>query len=279
MSNVATIVRFTLQEAVSRRLILAGLFLSLAFVGLFGWGAHLLQQDAPTGGGAVESLAGTLMTIMGMYAVSFLSGFLALFAAVGSISGEIESGTAHAVLARPLRRAEFVVGRWLAYLLLVPAYVALMAGVLLLLTRLITGFTPPDTVRPVALLVLQATVLLSITLLGSTLLPTLANGVVAFSLFGVAWMAGIIQVIGEILRNESMLNLATAVSLLVPSDALWRAASYYLQPPTLLAASRSFDAPPFLSGTPPTLPFVIWSLAHPLVLLAVATWTFSRRDL
>lgn len=46
LSNVLTIVRFTLQEAISRKLILAGIFLSVAFLLLFWWGYSLIFQEA-----------------------------------------------------------------------------------------------------------------------------------------------------------------------------------------------------------------------------------------
>ena len=63
--------------------------------------------------------------MLGLYAVHFLSSFLALFLSVGAISSEIDSGTLHAVLARPIRRADVVVGRWLAYAGLIGVYVGL----------------------------------------------------------------------------------------------------------------------------------------------------------
>lgn len=279
------IARFTLREAISRRLILAGLGLSAAFLALFALGyafmyANVSAQTA-TRANSAQALAGlsAVLTIMGLYAISFLSSFLALFLAVGAISGEIDAGTLHALLARPLRRTELVLGRWLAYVGLTVAYVGLMVGALLLIARSISGFEPPDPTRAAALMMLQAVVLLTLSLLGSTLMPTLANGVVVFGLFGLAWLAGIVEFVGRILSNTAMLNLATVVSLVVPSDALWRGASYYLQPPLLLVASGSANGVPFLGGAPPTMALVSWALLYPLVCLGGAMLAFARRDL
>jgi Cu-processing system permease protein len=132
----------------------------------------------------------------------------------------------------------------------------------------------------VALMALASVVLLTLGLFGSTQLPTLANGVVVFSLFGLAWLAGIIEFVGNVLSNQAMVNLGIAVSLLVPSDALWRAASYYLQSPAVLAlAGPAGGGIPFASNTPPSVPFVVWTLLYPLVFLLAAIFTFSRRDL
>jgi ABC-type transport system involved in multi-copper enzyme maturation permease subunit len=283
--SVRTIARFTVQEAISRRLVLAGVLLSLAFVGLFALGFafaydRALDAAATPRGRMVPALAASLLTLLGLQAVHFLSSLLAVFLTAGSVSGEIDSGTILAVLARPVRRAEFLLGRWLAYVGLVALYVGLMAGLLLLIARLIAGYEPFDAVPAVALMALGPVGLLTLGLLGSALLPTLANGVVVLSLFGLAWLAGIIEFVGNVLSNQAMVNLGIVVSLLVPSDALWRGASYFLQSPALLAlAGPAGGALPFASNAPPSGPFVAWAALYPLALLLAAILTFARRDL
>ena len=278
------IARFTIQEAVSRRLVLAGAILSLAFLGLFTLGFSLIYHNdselsGPLSDAQAQAMFGTVMTVLGLYAIYFLAGFLALFISVGAISGEIDSGALHAVLARPLGRVEFVVGRWLAYAGLIGVYVGLMAGSLLLSAWLISGYATPDPVRATLLLMLASIVLLTVSLFGSTLLSTLANGVVVFTLFGLAWLAGIIELIGGLLSNEMMLNIGTAVSLLIPNDAIWRGASYYIQSPLFLAANSAQGGIPFAGISPPAAPLVVWGLLYPLILLGAAVLTFSRRDL
>jgi Sigma-70 region 2 len=115
--------------------------------------------------------------------------------------------------------------------------------------------------------VLETVVLLTAGLLGSTFLPTLANAVVLFSLFGLAWLGGIVEFIGQTVANQTLANLGVAVSLLFPSDAIWRAASYYLQPPTFLGEAVGRGGIPFAALTPPT------------TALLAALRTFARRDL
>src|SRR4030081_2919377 len=94
-----------------------------------------------------------------------------------------------------------------------------------------------------AITVLEGVLLLIISLFGSTLMPPLANGVIVFTLLGLAWLAGIIDCVGRLLQNapdttgsDAMLNIGIGVSLLLPSDALWRGASYYLEVPSMLGA-------------------------------------------
>src|SRR5579884_3911551 len=147
--NVWLITRFTLQEAVSRRLILAGVLISLGYLALFTLGFHFAYDRALDNATTVEArltlgLAFGTLTLFGVYVVNYLASFLALFLSVAAISGEIDSGTLHAMLARPLRRAEFVVGRWLGYACMIAVYIVAMTGLVLLVARTIAGYEVPN---------------------------------------------------------------------------------------------------------------------------------------
>jgi Cu-processing system permease protein len=280
--SVLTVARWTLKEAARRRLLLGGALLSAAFVGLFALGFAFLYGKAeatPDRSGLFVVFAAVVQTVLGLYAVQFLAAFLALFLAVGSISPDVDSGTLHAVLARPVSRTAYLAGRWLAYAGLLTAYVVVMASSLLLIARGVAGYQPVDPLRAVALIVLEAVVLLTVGMFGSTMLSTLANGIIVFSLYGLAWLAGVIEFVGQAVSNAAMTNLGIAVSLLFPSDAIWRGASYYAQTPVFLAEAALGEGIPFAATTAPTGPLLAWALAYPAVFLAGAFAAFRRRDL
>jgi ABC-type transport system involved in multi-copper enzyme maturation permease subunit len=289
---VFEIARFTLQEAVSRRLILAGVLISLSFIGLYTLGFHLAYDrsvDASTSPEARLSLsiAFAILTLFGVYVVNYLASFLALFLSVAAVSGEVDAGTLHALLARPVRRSEFIVGRWLGYACLLGVYITAMTGLVLLVARLISGYEAPDPVPALLLMLLEGVMLLTLSLFGSTFLPTLANGIVVFTLLGLAWLAGIMEFVGRLLETASestgadaLLNIGTSVSLLLPSDALWRGASYYLQSPSTLAAVGAVRGGiPFFSALPPAPALIWWALGYVVVVLGGAILTFRARDL
>jgi Cu-processing system permease protein len=296
--NVLVVARWTVLEARRRRLLLAGVILSVAFVALFAVGFFLLYQDQQralmaenpaVGAGAPaareELLAiSTILVVLGLYGVQFLAALLGLFLGVASVSPEIDSGALHAVLARPLSRLEYLLGRFLALAGLLTAYVVVMSGSLLLIARIVAGYQPGDVTRVVGLMVLQVLILLAVSLLGSTVLPTLANGVVMLVLFGLAWLGGIIAFAATIPPgNEFMANLGTAVSLLLPADAVWRGASYHVLPPSFLVASSFANGEnigiPFASTEPLAPAMLAWALAYPVACLSLAVAAFRRRDL
>jgi Cu-processing system permease protein len=294
------VARWMVLEARRRKLLLAGVVLSVAFVVLFALAFTLLyhhQQEemlngqAPEGGptGALtprEQLLflSTILVVLGLYGVQFLAALLALFLGVASVSPEVDSGTVHAVLARPLSRLDYLLGRFLALAGMLTAYIVVMSGALLLTARIVAGYQAGDTIRVVGLMILEVLVLLAVSLLGSTVLPTLANGVVMLALFGLAWLGGIIEFIGTVPPgNDLMANLGTAVSLLLPADAVWRGASYHLMPPGLLVAGslvgQGNPGLPFASTTRMAPAMLTWALAYPAACIGLAVAAFRRRDL
>jgi Cu-processing system permease protein len=267
--SALVVARWTVLEARRRRLVLAGVLLSVAFVVLFAVGFYLLYQTQERdlaqagasgfGPDAREELLAlsTILVVLGLYGVQFLAALLGLFLGTASVSPEIDSGALHAVLARPLSRLQYLLGRFLALAGLLVAYVVVMSAALLLVARGVTGFQPGDATRVVGLMVLEVLILLAVSLLGSTVLPTLANGVVMLVLFGLAWLGGIIGFVATIPPgNELMANLGTAVSLLLPADAVWRGASFHVLPTSFRSPAPSPTArrSGCRSGRPPPWP-------------------------
>ena len=284
--NALQVARWTVKEAIRRRLLVGLVVLSAVFIGLFGLGFALLYNKARASSGAdafVGTVASNVLTVLGLYAVQFLAAFLALFLSVGAISADTDSGLLHAVLARPISRAQYLFGRWLAFSGLLVVYVVAMSGALLLIARSVADYSPVGPLRTLALLTLEVLFLVSIGMLGSTVLPTLGNGVLTFSLFGLAWLGGILGFVGSIPPgNELLANLGTAVGLLLPADEVWRGASFHVLPPSFLVAGAFAGEDPGLpfASTAPIAPAMLaWALAYPAACLALAVAAFRRRDL
>jgi ABC-type transport system involved in multi-copper enzyme maturation permease subunit len=281
VNKTLRIARLTFKEAMSHRLVPAGLVVSLVYVVLFAVAYNFAQErgaQAITGqrSRVLVGIGMASLTLSGLYIVNLLSGFLALFVSVGAISSDLDSGALHALLARPMRRSQLILGRWLAYAVLIGIYVVVMTSLVLLVAAVVGDYQAPDPARAMGLMILAALFLLTLGLLGSTFLPTLTNGAIAFTLFGLGWLSGVI----EVQQNESRLNLGTTIAIFIPSDALWRSASYFVQSAGVLAASSALSAVmPILANAPPTPFLVVWGVLYPLLLLGSATLVFGRRDI
>ena len=294
MSNVATIMWLTFHEARRRRMVLAAIVLGLLFIVLYAAGfifivqeAQLIATGATMQNGEItmnEELARAgqdiglnFLSMAGLYVVHFLTIMLAIFASVDTLSGEITSHTIQAIATKPVRRWEIIIGKWLGQAAMVVPYLVLLSGGIIGSVYLLTGYLPQNILPVIGLIVLQAMVLLSLSLLGGTRLSTLTNGVGLFMLYGLAFIGSWIEQIGSLLQSKAAVNIGIVTSLLMPVEALWRLSANLMSPAIFTADKRlglMFGATSVPSGM-----MVVYAVAYALVVLALAVRAFSRRDL
>ncbi|MEA2518774.1 MAG: type transport system permease protein [Chloroflexota bacterium] len=286
MSAVVTIAQLTLTEAVRRRVIWVLIGLTILSVTLTTWGVDRLVSLARANGSSeVEIWLGvSQVLILVAFMFSFVLAMTAAFLGAPAIAGDLESGVAATMIARPVRRAELVVGRWLGLVVVVVAY-AVGSGLLeIAATHVVSGYAPPDPLTAVAFLGAQSVVLLTLALALSTRVPATAAGAICVVLFGLGWMAGVFAGIGRMFDAAPLVAAAEASRWLLPTDGLWRGTIHALEPPiaVLIAAGRGgpiADANPFFVSTAPTTVFVAWAAAWVAIVVAVAVVSLGRRDL
>lgn len=278
--NVLKIAGITFVEARWRKIAWAVILLGLAFLLVFGIGFYFMWRDVRRFNdiASISALAPVnFFLLAGFYGIAFLSVALALLISVDTIAGEIGSGTIQTVVTKPLRRWEVIAGKWLGLAVMLALFIVAMCAALVAIVSGITGYVPRNPAPAVLLIVLEGLVVLTLSILGGTRLPALANGVVIFMLYGLAFIAGWIEQFGAMLRNEAAVNTGIIVSLLIPSEAMWKRAAYLLQPPML--SNLGFDATPFGAASTPS-PLMVWyAVVYVAVGLLVAMWLFSTRDL
>lgn len=275
MSAVGVIARLTLREAGRRRILWVGLILSLVFLLIYYFGYSSIFGDLSRVSRAQQSQVLNFLSLAGLYAVNFLVTMMTVLASVDTVSGEIASGTIHTLLSKPVRRAEVLLGKWFGFAAILSLYLGLMAGGVLFIGLLVSGYVPPNVQNGVALLWLNCLMLLTISLLGGTALSTLANGVLVFGLYGVAFIGGWVESIGALLQNQTAVQIGILSSLIVPSEALWKRAAFEMQ--TALAGLISFS--PFTTPSVPSPAMIAYAGLYTLVALALAVRLFDRRDL
>ena len=288
MRAILLIARLTVAEAARRRILWVLLGLTLASVLLTTWGIERLVSLAREGDSPATELEIQIgvsqVLILVAFMFSFVLAMTAAFLGAPSIASDLESGIAHAMLARPIRRADLVIGRWLGLVAIVVAYAVLSGMLEIAAVRLVSGYSPPQPWLAVGFLSAQAIVLLTFALLFSTRLPAIASGAVCVVLFGLGWMAGVFAGVGRVFDAGALVTVAEASRWLLPSDGLWRGTIYALEPSVIIAGAlgaggERAEANPFFAATPPPTEFLLWSVAWVAGVLALATWSLSRRDL
>ena len=277
-----TIAGLTLREAMRRRVVWALLALTVVLLALSAWGfSKLVGLDTELGtmtSGEARLVASLLLNLI-MFGFSLIAAIGTAFLAGPTLAGEVESGQALAILARPVRRSAVLLGKWLGLLAFGGGYVVLAGLAQLLVVRAAVGYWPPSPVTGLALLAAQTLVLLTLALLLSSVVSPMASGIIAVGLFGATWVAGVVGGIGGALGNEGVERVGAVSRVLLPTDGLWRGAMNAFQDPIALPQMGAGEAGfPFLSDSPLTPAYLAWAAVWVAVIWGLTALSFQRRD-
>lgn len=274
----------TLKELMRRRFFAGAAVGTALLVGITGWGFAYLNNIHSAHGRPVTHLEVLTMTavllILIAYLFSFLLAMAAVFIAAPSLANDIESGVLLPVLTRPISRTAILTGKGLALALVVALYACVTGACEFFTVRAATGYGPPHPATMLWFLSLSGVVMIALSMLLSTRMPALAASIVAIALFIIARLGGIAQSIGAFYDNETVRAAGTISQLLLPSDAMWQAALYRLEPASMIVSignSRAWPGP-FFETSPPPAAMLFWTIAWIAVIAALAARSFELRD-
>ena len=273
------IARLTFREAGRRKILLAAFVLGLIYLAIYGVGFYYVNLEtmrSQGGPGIIElNQIRNFLFMAGLYVVNFLTVMMAVLTSVDTLSGEIASGTIHTLVSKPVQRWEIVFGKWLGFAGMLTLYLLLMAGGTIGLVYLISGYIAPNVLSGLGLMWMNAVLLLGVSLAGGAVLSTLANGVLVFGMYGIAFVGGWIEQIGSFIQNQTAVNVGIISSLIIPSEALWKRAAFEMQSPLVSAIGFS----PFTAASKPSQIMVLYGWIYGIFALWLAIRLFTRRDL
>jgi Cu-processing system permease protein len=282
MRSIFVITKLTMREASRRKILWAALILGLLFLIIYGLGFHFAKLDLEK---SMQLRSGMNLVLMhemynflllaGLYTVNFMIIAMSALVSIDTLSGEITSGTIQTLVTKPLHRWQIVIGKWLGFCFLLTLYLLFMVGGTMGVVYATSGYVAPHSIEGLVLLWLNSLLFLSLSLWGGSFLSTLANGVVAFGLFGVAFVGGWMEQIGSFLENPVAVNIGILSSLIFPCEAVWRRAVHLMQSPLVTRLGISF----FSSSSVPSRLMILYAVIYAGILLLSAVRRFSRRDL
>jgi ABC-type transport system involved in multi-copper enzyme maturation permease subunit len=255
-SSIAHIASNTFREAVRDRV----LYNLIAFALLLSGAAILVGQISID----IEKL---VVINLGLTAVSLFGVVIAIFIGIGLVSKEIEKRTLYTVLSRPVRRWEFIIGKFFGLAGTLTVNTFFMAiGVFAALFYVSHRFVHADALIFVALyfIILEFLIICSLALLFSSFSSPLLSAVFAFSVFVIGNFA-------EDLRNFSGMAhgitrwLVTGVAYLVPNFSAFNVI-------TSIAHGQPVAGQLILQNT-------LYALFYAAMALSGGVLIFERRDL
>ena len=256
MSRVVSISFNTFREAVRDRVLYNLIFFALLLVA-----ASLLFGQISIG---IERI---VLVNLGLTAVSIFGVVIAIFIGIGLVSKEIDKRTLYTVLARPVRRWEFILGKFLGLVGTLVVNTFLMAiGFFAALLYLVHRFQRSDGYLLVAIyfIILQFVIVTALALLFSSFSSPLLSAVFAFSIF-------IIGTFAEDLRNFAAMThgparyFAIGLAHLVPNFTALNVISSVAHDQPVAAALVVYNT--------------LYALLYSAAAIAAAALIFERRNL
>jgi ABC-2 type transport system permease protein len=279
MMGVWIMAGVTFRESARRKILWTALLAGLAFLALFGLGLHYQIADFNSGRTNVAQFLRyqvvSSMLLIGLYTVDLLAVVMTILTSVDTISGEIVSGTIHAIATKPIARWEVLMGKWVGFAGMVAAFVVITFGGTVAVGYWIGGVTPQHPVRGALLVLLECLLALTVTMMFGTWFSTLTNGVLVLGLHGVAFLGGWLEQMSGFTDSSRLVTVGVISSLLMPSEAIWRRAAFEMESP--LAGSLPFS--PFADISVPSVTMIGYAGVYLLVALAIAIYHFYQRDL
>ncbi|MDS1029738.1 ABC transporter permease [Bacillota bacterium LX-D] len=275
------IAKNTFQEIIHKKVFLLVLFLTIAFLGLYGTALYFAYKNPGSEDMLYRSLILSQLLSAGLYFASFINAFLVVVASAGAISAEIENGTLYAIIPKPIKRSSIVIGKFLGLGIMLIVYAALFFASIILLTQILshwsfTFLTTEGIIKGLLLFCLEPLILLGLGIWGTTFLPTINNGILIVMLYGLGMIGGIIEQIGALVKNTTMEQLGIASSLIMPTDAIYRKMTGDLFNTGLITFQ---GAGPFGAVNQPSNWMVVYALLYFMIFLIWGVHKFKQRDI
>lgn len=257
MSRIAAVVWNTFREAVRDRVLYNLVFFALLLIAT----AILVGQISI----GIETI---VLVSLGLSAISVIGLLISVFTGVGLVSKEIERRTLHALLAKPLRRWEFLVGKFGGLVLTLTVNTAAMAlGLLLALLYLKHSLERGDVTVFVAVyfILLKLSIVVALALLFSCFTSQLLSILFSVSLYIAGLFISEMRNLDASRIGPSMKAFLSWISYLLPN----------FQNFDVMAAAAHGKALPgqlILHNT-------LYAVLYCTIVLSAASVVFSRRNL
>lgn len=282
---VRAIVGFAFAESLRRRVFTVVAILTVVFLVLYGLGVAFafseVSDQSLTGGNLVDeqTLVGSTLFGLAMFATLFLGAVLAIFLTIGVVRGDAETGLLQPLVVRPLGRGTMLVSRWVAAALAAAAYVGIVYTIALGITLGFGDWTPDHAIAPGVLLALAVMVIAAVSVLASVFLTATAQGITVFMAFGAGLVAGLLGQIGDAINSDTLVRIADVSSYAVPFEALYQHGLYLLTSDQTGLTATVVQLGPFGGAQEAGAGLFAFTALYTAAVVAIAVRAFGRRDL
>lgn len=254
MQRILTIAGNTFREAIRDRV----LYNLVVFVLLIIASAILLGE-------LTDGQEARTIVNIGLGAMLLFGVFIAIFVGVGLVSKEIEKRTVYAIFAKPVRRSEFIIGKYVGLCLTLLVNTVVMGiGVSLALLSVGSPSLALTIWPSVFLIFLSLSLVTAIALVFSTFSTPALSALLTFFVFLIGNLSSSLNELGRSLDSAPARLVLEAV--------------YYLLPNLSLFTFRTEAALGLVPGLVMVAGAAAYALLYAAILLSIAVVIFDRRN-
>ena len=200
---------------------------------------------------------------MGLSCISLFGTIIAIFVGISLVFKEIDKKTIYTIIAKPVSRKQFLLGKFLGLILVLLINVLIMSAGVLLVILGISGTFEWNLLNAIFLIFIELMVITSIAVLFSTFSTPFLSGIFTLAFFIIGHLSEDIKKLGE--KSNGLVKFLTS-------------AVYYILPNL-----DNFNVKGrVVYDLPVGLDFYIFSIAYGIIytsiIILLATLIFERRD-
>ena len=233
----------------------------------------------------LTGVADYMMTEMGLQFSSMLLTLLTIMLSAGAVSADLETGLAHGILSRPLRRAEYVLGKLIGLAAITAAsatvFYALLLGIGAVFgLNTVVSLSAWQIIGGWLLFLTAPLAMLCLTLWGSVNLRTVPNGILMIFVYILGQAGGMVEMVGQLINSRSISVSGIFLSVISPFHMLYITCQNFLLPSAGVLQNAARIAGGLTgSGAPPSKWMYVYTAVYAVGFVLLAARGFSRKDI
>ena len=257
LAPTLAIVRNTFREAVRDRV----LYNLIAF-------ALIMIASALLFGEISIGIQKTILLNIGLSSISVFGLLIAIFLGIGLVYKEMDKRSLYALLSKPIRRSQFIVGKFLGLNFTILVNTAFMSlGLWAALFYLTRGFVQQDLYlwEAIYFILLQLSLVTALCLFFSCFSTPVLSAVFTFVAYVIGNLASDIRTFGELTENPLLRGLTTGIYYMLPNFSNFNVSAW-------VAHGNPVEGSLILWNT-------LYAFCYDAILVTASVWIFSRKDL
>jgi len=206
MNAIKAIAVNTFKEAIRNKILYSLIFFAFVMMGV-----SLVLDQATVG------QRNKIIKDMGLASINLFGVMIAIVVGIGLVSKEIEKRTIYTLLAKPVHRAQFLIGKYLGIVLTLAVETLLMTFFFFVLVWLYEEAIDLVLLKAIFLIFIEISVVAAVAIFFSTFSTPFLSGMFTFSVYVIGHLTEDLNQIGSISENFALQKLTSLLFYLLPN--------------------------------------------------------------